>query len=125
MRNHYAELKAVLRPVQRTPGLWRINGCGTTMLGRYYDSQIAPKFYSLWFFTFLLIPIVPLGIFLVSSYGGNYSFYAEIRRKDFNAIYKHGYAKLLFNALGETALVFGVALAFLTVVFGLSLFFRR
>lgn len=96
------------------------------MLGRYYDPYLAPRFYSLLFFTFLLIPIAPLGVFLVSTTGGGaYNFYAEISRKDFNAVYKHGYRKLLLNGLGETVLVLGAALLALALLFGLTVIFTR
>jgi hypothetical protein len=104
-------LRNFLRPVQSAPPLWRLNGCGTIMIGRFSDPRIAPMFYSILFFTFLLIPIVPLGIYLVSTRGvGHYVFHATIRQRDFNALYKHGYAKLLWNGIAETLLVLVVAL---------------
>jgi hypothetical protein len=120
-----ATLKVALRPVQRAPTLWRLNGCGTTMLGRYYDPRLKPRFYSLLFVTFLLIPIYPVGIYLVSADGGTYAFYAKISRRDFNSIYKRGYIKLIWNGVAETIFVFGMALLVLASVTGLVLFFRR
>ena len=84
------------------------------MLGRYYDPRLEPKFYSLVFFTLFMIPICPLGnIYLVSP---NYEFYAEISRRDFNAIYKFGYAKLIWNGIAETLFVFTVAIAVVAVI---------
>ena len=112
-------LRASLRPIESAPPLWRLNGCGTIMIGRYSDPRIAPMFYSILFFTFLLIPIVPLKIYLVSTLGvGHYVFHATIRRRDFNALYRHGYAKLLWNGIAETLLVLVAALlviAFLAI----------
>jgi hypothetical protein len=119
-----ATLKTALRPVESVPTLWRLNGCGTTMLGRYYDSRLEPRFYSLLFITFLLIPICPLRIYLVAAGGGQYAFHATISRRDFNAIYKHGYAKLIWNGVAETVFVFVAAIVFLTAMTGLLLFFR-
>jgi hypothetical protein len=119
-------LRAALRPVQHAPSLWRFNGCGTTMLGRYHDQRIAPRFYSVLFLTFLLVPIMPLGIYLVSTAGGGaYVFYAKISKRNFNAIYKRGYAKLMWNGMAETAFVFVAALLVITFLFGLALMFGR
>jgi hypothetical protein len=102
-------LGAALHPVQSAPTLWRLNGCGTIMLGRYHDPRLEPRFYSVLFLTFLTIPICPLGIYLVSTDGRSYTFYATISRRDFNAIYKDGYAKLTRDGGGETILVFVIA----------------
>jgi hypothetical protein len=117
-----ATLKTALRPVQSAPTLWRLNGCGTTMLGRFYDPRLEPRFYSLLFITFLLIPICPLGIYLVWTDGNRYVFNAAISRRDFNAIYKNGYAKLIWNGAAETIFVFVAALLVITVGTGLILF---
>jgi hypothetical protein len=104
-------LRKSLRPVQSAPPLWRLNGCGTIMIGVYSDPRTAPMFYSILFFTFLLIPIVPFRIYLVSTRGvGHYVFHATIGRRDFNALYKHGYAKLLWNGVAKTFLVLVAAL---------------
>jgi hypothetical protein len=118
-------LKTALRPVQSAPSLWRVNGCGTTMLGRYYDPRLEPRFYSLLFITFLLIPICPLGVYLVSAGGGSYAYYATISRRDFNAIYKRGYAKLIWNGVAETLFVFVAALLVVAVGAVLLLFFHH
>lgn len=120
-----ATLETALRPVESAPALWRLNGCGSAMLGRYHDPRLEPKFYSLLFITFLLIPICPLGIYLVSRGSGRYIFYATISRRDFNAIYKHGYAKLIWNGVSETIFVFIAALLVITVVSGLILVFSQ
>ena len=95
------------------------------MLGRYYDPRIAPMFYSNLFLTILLIPILPLGIYLVSSTGGGYAFHATIRRRDFNVLYKHGYAKLLWNGIAETLFVLTAALLVTAVLIGLIMFARH
>lgn len=124
MESKEQALRTALRPVQHAPSLWRLNGCGTTMLGRYYDSRVAPKFYSVLFLTFLLIPIMPLGIYLVSTTsGGAYVFYAKISKRDFNAIYERGYAKLTWNGIAETAFVFVAALLVIILLSGLALMF--
>jgi hypothetical protein len=115
-------LSSALRPVEQPPRLWRLNGCGTTMMGRYFDPELAPtQFYSLMWFTFILIPISPMGIYLVSQSGSSYRFYGEINKKDFNALYKHGYLKLIWNGLMETAFVFGAVF----LIFGIGWFFLR
>jgi hypothetical protein len=115
-------LRSALSPVKEPPRLWRLNGCGTTMMGRYFDPEMPPtQFYSLVWFTFILIPISPMGIYLVSKSGGSYRFYGAVKKKDFNALYRHGYLKLIWNGLMETAFVFGAVF----LIFGTGWFFLR
>jgi hypothetical protein len=115
-------LRSALRAVNEPPTLWRLNGCGTTMMGRYYDPEMAPtQFYSLVWFTFILIPISPMGIYLVSQSRGSYRFYGAIEKEDFNALYRYGYLKLIWNGLMETAVVFGAVF----LIFGIGWFFLR
>jgi hypothetical protein len=115
-------LRSALRPVKEPPRLWRLNGCGTTMMGRYFDAEMAPaQFYSLVWFTFILIPISSMGIYLVSQSRGSYRFYGAIEKEDFNALYRHGYLKLIWNGLMETAVVFGAVF----LIFGIGWFFLR
>jgi hypothetical protein len=83
------------------------------MVGRYYDPNLKPKFYSVRFITVVLIPIFPLGIYLVSTddRGRSYTFHGTISRLDFSAIYKDGYAKLIWNGIVRTFFVSAIASA--------------
>jgi hypothetical protein len=109
-------LRRSLRPLDRAPGLYRLNGCGTTMLGRYYDPTLSPKFYSLRWFTFFLIPILPLGIYLVSKPNSTYFFHASIRRRELNALYRRGFGTLVWSGVGETIFVLGSAFALIILI---------
>jgi hypothetical protein len=118
-----------LKPVKKAPVLHRINGCGTTMLGRYTDTRLMPAFYSLRYFTFFGVPLVPLGVYLVSHpvtangkpYLYSFSFHAKIRMVDFARTYRSGLAKLFASALFEAAvgIALGIALL-LTFVYALA-----
>src|ERR1700739_586159 len=114
-------IRSALKPLKEAPSLWRLNGCGTTMMGRYYDTQMEPTFYSLLWFTIFMIPISPMGVYLVSQRGRSYFFHAEIKRRDFNTLYRNGYLKLVWNILLETIIVFGAVL----LIFGIVLFFLK
>jgi hypothetical protein len=73
-----------------------------------------------------MIPIWPGPyIYLVSSDGNSYVFHAEISRRDFNAIYRFGYAKLIWNGIAETLFVFTVAIAAIAVMAGIIFFLHR
>ena len=114
-------IRNALQPVKEAPRLWRFFGCGTTMMGRYYDTEAEPTFYSLLWFTIFMIPISPMGIYLVSQPRSSYFFHAEITRRDFNTLYRNGYLRLVWNSLLETIIVFGAVL----LIFGILLFFRK
>jgi hypothetical protein len=94
------ELDDALQRVFKAPKLLRINGIGIILRGEFLDARVLPGFYAIEVFTFFWIPLVPGRIFLVSSDGlGYFKFFAEIRAKDFWAIYGwRGYFKLLWSA---------------------------
>ena len=78
------------------------------------------------FLTIFMIPIAPGPvIYLVSSDGNSYVFHAEISQRDFNAIYKFGYAKLIWSGIAETLFVFTVAIVAIAVMAGIIFFLHR
>jgi len=97
------EPKDVLQRVFKAPKLIRINGIGITLRGEFLDARVFPRFYAIEIFTVLWIPLIFGRIYLVSSEGiGYFKFYAEIRSKDFRAIYGwRGYLKLLWSAWAD------------------------
>jgi hypothetical protein len=46
-------------------------------------------------------------------------------RRNFNALYKGGYAKLLLNGIAETVFVLGTAFLVIAAIIGLIMFARR
>jgi hypothetical protein len=93
------ELDDALQRVFKAPKLLRINGTGIILRGEFLDARVIPGFYAIEIFTLLWVPLIFGRIFLVSSQGGYFQFQAEIRAKDFRAIYGwRGYFKLLWSA---------------------------
>lgn len=94
------DLEDALQRVFKAPKLLRINGTGKILRGEFLDAHVFPSFYAVEIFTFFWVPLICGRIFLVSSDGSGYfKFYAEMRAKDFRAIYGwRGYLKLLWSA---------------------------
>jgi hypothetical protein len=93
------ELHDALQRVFKPPKLLRINGTGIILRGEFLDARVFPTFYAIEIFTFFWIPLAPGRILLVSGDSSRFKFYAEIRAKDFRAIYGwRGYFKLLWSA---------------------------
>jgi len=73
--------------VFKAPKLLRIDGTGIILRGEFLDARAIPGFYAIEIFALLWVPLIFGRIFLVSSQGGYFKFHAEIRAKDFRAIY--------------------------------------
>jgi hypothetical protein len=115
-------LKDLLERIEAAPTLWRINGVGTTMLGSYKDRDISPFYhFSLLYFTVLFVPVIPIGIYLVSpASGGRTNFHAKIGFRNFAAVYPGGLTRLLLSSVAEAAIfiaVIGLILGFIVFVF--------
>jgi hypothetical protein len=96
-----------LRKAKRGPLLVLANLCGLTLLGRYEDPKLAPAYYSVWALVLLMVPILPLGIYLVSgpraSTGwlayDSYQIYGRMRVIDFVLRYPGGFTRLMGSML--------------------------
>jgi hypothetical protein len=107
-----AHLRGLLKRVERAPALWRFNGCGTTLLGHLRPSRHNPAYFTRLFVTVLWVPIVPLGVYLVThsldARGqpllSSYDFLAQITSRDFHRTYhadmRRFYLLSFGNALG-------------------------
>ena len=127
-----AGLQGLLKRVERVPVLWRFNGCGTTLLGHLRPSRHSPAFFTRLFVTVLWVPIVPLGVYLVTHsldtrgqpHPSSYDFLAQIDAKDFHRAYQANmcrfYLQAFCNALVTiVVIVAAVALAaWLATLFG-------
>jgi hypothetical protein len=111
------ELDDALQRVFKAPKLLRINGIGITLRGEFLDARVFPRFYAIEIFTVLWIPLIFGRIYLVSSEGiGYFKFYAEIRSKDFRAIYGwRGYLKLLWSAWADYRVALLIAVAWFAI----------
>lgn len=71
------------------PTLWRLNGIGTTLLGYLNDERVlGPRYFTIYWFTFLWIPIIPISIYLVEPIGDRkYKFLGSIARPRLAEIY--------------------------------------
>jgi hypothetical protein len=92
------------------------------MLGSYKDRDISPFYhFSLLYFTVLFVPVIPIGIYLVSpASGGRTNFHAKIGFRNFAAVYPGGLTRLLLSSVAEAAIfiaVIGLILGFIVFVF--------
>jgi hypothetical protein len=124
-------LRAGALPVERPPSLYRTNGIGTTLLGHYFDREFAPAFYTVHFFTFLWIPIIPLGIYMVKhpvdengrQNPDRYQFLWRIPADLFDRIYPNGRTKLVGTSIVQTLFwIVGIAaIIFLLIIIKMGL----
>ncbi|HET7460597.1 MAG TPA: hypothetical protein VFJ82_05100 [Longimicrobium sp.] len=81
-----AQLQNIMQPVASAPRLYRINGVGSTLLGQLRYPYAEPYYIAMQFFTFLFVPLFPLGFYVVKDGGGNsFFFIGKIRYADLRA----------------------------------------
>jgi hypothetical protein len=126
-------LRAGALLVESPPSLYRVNGIGTTLLGHYFDREIPPAFYTVHFFTFLWIPIIPLGIYMVKhpvdengrQNPDRYLFLWRIPADLFDRIYPNGRAKLFGTSIAQTLFRIAGIAAILFLLFLFKMGFRH
>ncbi len=121
-------MATALKPAGEAPGLFRFNGIGTTMLGRFADAALAPAYFSILWVTLVWIPLIPCRIYLVShpvdakgkADTQMYRFHARIGRADLARLRPGSMGRLLWPSffdglafivavvLGVTALAFAI-----------------
>lgn len=116
MSTNLEKLRGKLVAVDAAPSLRRVNGWGCSLVGRYKDPAIAPFYFVLHVFTIVWIPVVPLGIYLVTGDMGGYRFYATISARNFASLYPDGIPKLVGSCLMESVLWLVGVLVFLSFV---------
>jgi hypothetical protein len=113
-------LKQYLRPINWAPTLFRFNGIGCTVLGRFDSPEVAPAFFCVYMFTFLFLPLTPLNIYLVTGgrdgLHGSFRFYGSINMSDFAKTYPGALWRLLLSAAGHTLAMLGVFVAAIFLV---------
>jgi hypothetical protein len=121
-------LRGLLKKVDHTPALWRLNGCGTTLLGQLQPTHHADGFFTRLFVTVLWVPIIPLGIYLVSysldPHGrpryNSFLFHAQIAPSDFHRVYHTAVFRFYLGALGHALAMIGVVIGAVALVVWLS-----
>ena len=111
------------------PKLYTLNGIGQTLLGDYRPREMAPLRFAVSWFTFLYVPLLPTGIFLLDAqpqdpFPGSrtHTFYGELTFRDFYRLFatRGGVGILLRTVARDAAIRFAVLmlllLAFATVV---------
>ena len=95
------------------------NGIGTTLLGSIRPSSLSTRYFARLFFTVLWIPIVPLGIYFVSSVDGRrFQFHGRIDARDFHSAYPARVLLRFYLVAFAVSIVLGVALV--TVLFAFT-----
>jgi hypothetical protein len=106
-----AHLRGSLKRVDKVPKLWRLNGCGTTLLGYLRPSAHSSCYFVRLFVTVLWVPIIPLGVYLVSnSLGARYDFHGQIAPEEFHRVCRGGIGRFYFHAVGRVLATLAVVL---------------
>jgi hypothetical protein len=124
-------LRGLLKRVHRAPVLWRFNGCGTTLLGRLRPSSHSPAYFTRLFVTVLWVPIVPLGVYLVTHsldargqpLPSSYDFLAQITRRDFHRVYQADTHPFYLLAFGNAVVIIVFIIAALALATWLASLF--
>jgi hypothetical protein len=108
------QMKSFTVPITKAPNLWRLNGCGYTLLGSFHDPDVAPLYFSVHAFTVFWIPVCTLGIYLVRATGDrSYQFHGTISTENFGKLYPNGVLRLAASCLLESAIwIVGILLIF-------------
>ena len=76
--------------VTQAPIMFRLNGFGCALLGYFRVPVIAPRFISVYCFTFAFLPIFPIALYVVSCPEDNwrvYRFHRQISFRSFFLVY--------------------------------------
>ncbi|HTB01341.1 MAG TPA: hypothetical protein VK804_12760 [Bradyrhizobium sp.] len=112
----HRQLNSHVTPIKAAPTLWRLNGCGVTLLGLFRDPDIVPLYFSVHTFTVFWIPVCPLGIYLVRATGDrSYQFHGTISVSNFGKLYPNGMLRLAASCLLES----GIWIVAILLIFGL------
>jgi hypothetical protein len=111
-----AHLRGRLKKVERAPRLWRLNGCGTTLLGHLRMSSHSNAYFTRLFITVLWVPIIPLDIFIVAQNSRSYEFLGQMTPADFHGAYRADIARFYFQILGQTLAVVGAVLGAVALI---------
>lgn len=107
-----AELQEIMQPIHSAPTLFRINGVGPTLLGQLRYPYVEPYYIAMQFFTFLFLPLFPLGFYVVKPGEGNsYYFIGKVRYADLRAYAgPDGMRSLWLSLLRHPSVWLGLAL---------------
>jgi hypothetical protein len=110
------------------PELRRVNGIGTTLLGRFGPTDVRPMYFAMTWVTVFFVPVTPTGIYLVGpsiTAGGRveytrFVFYGRIPSADLGRLYPGAILKLIGSSLLH-ALLFAVLLLAGLFVMGMAI----
>ncbi|HET7232208.1 MAG TPA: hypothetical protein VFJ16_19530 [Longimicrobium sp.] len=108
-----ADLQRIMQPINSAPTLFRVNGIGPTLLGQLRYPYVEPYYIAMQFFTFVFVPLFPLGVYVVKAGEGNsYYFVGKIRYADLRAYAgPEGMRSLWLSLLRHFSVWLGLALA--------------
>jgi hypothetical protein len=106
-----AAISAALLPVPNAPVLRQLNGFGSALYGHFVEPSLQPAFFARLYLTALWLPVVPLGIYLVSHpraptgvlLTNVYRFHRRMPAAEFHRLFGHRvlgfYLGALFQAI--------------------------
>jgi hypothetical protein len=114
-----------MKPIQSAPALRTVNGVGLRLCGKLMLPGIRDAFISAHWLVIFFLPIVPLGLYVVSGAYPEYRFHGRLSFSDVSAVYGQRAWWLLASAWIEGAgilVVVGVLIAAVVLLFSA---FRR
>jgi len=123
-------ISAALLPVPNAPVLRQINGFGSALYGQFLEPSFQPAYCSRLYLTALWLPIVPLGIYLVSHpraangalLTSTFRFHGRIPPAEFHRFFGHRMLSFYLGAIFQAIIMligafFALWLAHLAVTY--------
>lgn len=107
-----------LRDVEYAPPLRRMNGFGVGLYGSLSDPILPGRYWKMYWISALWIPLIPLGVYLVSPVNDGFRFHRKMGLIAFHRIYARRLPLFYLSVVGESLLLLIViALALVLVIF--------
>jgi hypothetical protein len=94
-----------IREIEEAPPLRRMNGFGVGLYGRLSDPILPGAYWKMYCISALWIPLIPLGVYLVSPDGGGFRFHRKMSLIAFHRIYARRLLLFYATVIGESLLL--------------------
>jgi hypothetical protein len=101
-------LATCLCDVEHAPPLRRMNGFGVGLYGSLSDPILPGGYWKMYWISALWIPLIPLGVYLVSPYGDGFRFHRKMGLIAFHRIYARRLPWFYLSVAGESLLLLTV-----------------
>lgn len=118
--SRWALMRQYIKPIGEPPTLYRFNGIGQTLLGAQRELAGTSMYIKGCWLTFLFIPIVPTGFYIIRRDRGLFRFYGKLSIFAFIKLYRWRLFTYYLSVLAESALTLVVFIVVIVLAYGVS-----